>query len=92
MLSPVNFVPVLISVILLCGCAGQTRTETEYGKAVRNVVSKQQVAPRGPLRADEPQPSTDGRRMQNVIEVYQTSVGDPAAVVRSKELGSGAVQ
>lgn len=92
MISPVKLSLVVVGIVLVSGCAGQTRTEADYGKAARSMVEQQKMTPVGTLKADEPLKSTDGRRMANVLEVYQTNVGDPEAVVRSKKVGSGAAQ
>ena len=81
----------LASVLLAAGCA-HSPTEADFGNSVRNVIQKQQVGSGGPLRPDQPLETTDGRRMESVTRVYQTNVGDPSAVVTTKEVSSGGNQ
>jgi len=79
------------SFLLVAGCASSP-TEADFGNSVRNVIAKQQLPSSGPLADDEPLQSTDGRRGENVANVYQRHVGDPAAVSRTKEIQSGAAK
>lgn len=76
---------VLASTWWLTGCA-VSQTEAEFGNSVRHVMARQQIAPSGPLKADEPIQSGEGRRLENVTTVYQTYVGDPTPVVKEMEV------
>jgi len=87
--SIVKMAVMVISVVLVAGCA-HSPTESDFGNSVRNVIAKQQLPSKGPLKDDEPLQSTDGRRGATVTTVYQTTVGDPGAVVRSTKVQSGA--
>jgi hypothetical protein len=71
------------------GCSTYSATEASFGDSVRNVVTKQQVGVGGPLAEDEPLQQTDGRRIENVTRVHQNSVGNPAAVVGTKDVSGG---
>jgi hypothetical protein len=86
MLSGLKIAIALLSILLATGCANYSATEADFGNSVRNVIAKQQLGNGGALDEDEPLQSTDGRRVENVTRVYQTNVGDPAAVVGTKEL------
>ena len=73
----------------LTGCA-VSQTEAEFGNSVRHMMARQAIAPSGPLQADEPIQTGDGRRLENVNTVYQTYVGDPTAVVKQIEVDKSA--
>jgi PBP1b-binding outer membrane lipoprotein LpoB len=79
----------VLGVALVAGCSSYSATEATFGDSVHNVIAKQQLGAGGPLAEDEPLESTDGRRMENVTRVYQTNVGNPAAVVGTKEISGG---
>lgn len=83
---------VVASTWWLTGCA-VSQTEAEFGNSVRHMMTEQRIAPSGPLKADEPIQSGDGRRLENVTTVHQSHVGDPKMVVKEMEVerqsGSG---
>jgi hypothetical protein len=87
--SIVKVAVMVIGVVLVAGCA-HSPTEEDFGNSVHHIIAKQQMPSSGPLQDDEPLQSTDGRRGEKVATVYQTTVGDPGAVVRSKGIQSGA--
>ena len=67
----------LVSLVLISACAGTSSTEADFGNSARNMVAKQKMPGSGPLEADEPIATGDGRRLENVNTTYQTHVGDP---------------
>ena len=77
----IGVIPVLS---LVGGCAGLTGgVEESFGDSVRTVVAAQALHQGGPLALDEPQPHTDGRRMENVLDSrYRIYIGDPQQVVK----------
>jgi hypothetical protein len=83
-----KFLILLISFSWLTGCVGTSPTEEDFGNSVGNIIAKQQMTPTGPLKADEPIESGNGRRLENVNTIYQTNVGDPSPVVRQVEVES----
>lgn len=61
------------------GCAS-TLTEETYGDSVRSVVAAQRLEP----QPREPEVSTDGARMESVLSIYRTWVGDPLPVIKQR--------
>ena len=82
----------LLAASALTACETTSRTEEDFGNAVRNMVAKQAMESQGPLAADEPLDSSDGRRQSNVHTVYQTNVGDPSPVVKQVEVKAEGAQ
>ncbi len=74
-----RFVMILATVAALSACA-TTATERSFGEATRSVVAQQRQAP----EPREPDLSTDGQRLESVMEQYRTWVGDPLPVVRQR--------
>ena len=67
----------MVGLVLISACAATSPTEADFGNSIRNMVAKQQMPGSGPLKADEPIPVGDGRRLENVTTAYQSHVGDP---------------
>ena len=84
-----KFGVVLLMAFSCAACETTSQTEDDFGNSVRNMVAKQSMDSKGPLAADEPLDSGDGRRLDYVNTVYQTSVGDPAPVVKQIEVRKG---
>jgi hypothetical protein len=61
----------------LVGCAASP-TERAFGDAVRHTMA-QQVIPPDPAPTEEV--GTDGQRLEGVMSVYRTLVGEPRLVV-----------
>lgn len=76
---------VLAVAAVLSGCAASP-TEREFGQAVRHTLAQQRVAP---MPAPDTEPTTDGQRLENVMSVYRSMVGDPIPVVRELEVQKG---
>lgn len=74
-----RFVLILFCSAALSGCA-TSATERAFGDSVRSVVAEQRMAP----EPREPELSTDGERLENVMQQYRTWVGDPLPVVRQR--------
>lgn len=74
-----------LALLALCGCAGSA-TERHYGDAVRQTLAAQRIAPEpgkdGPVAAD-------GRRIESVMTVYRTMVGEPRTVVNQTVVEEG---
>jgi hypothetical protein len=85
-----NVLAALASVMLISACESVGPSEEHFGEAVRNFVSHQQLESQGPLEQDEPIASGNGRRLEAVITVHQSHVGDPGSVVNDMKVeGSG---
>jgi type IV pilus biogenesis protein CpaD/CtpE len=71
----------LLPVVLLGGCATEpTRTEAAFGDSVRNMVQAQTLNPSVLTDpSDEVIDSTDGQKLEGVLEAYRTVVADPAS-------------
>ena len=67
-----------VGALMLTGCSASP-TERDFGDAVRHTMAQQRAAP-APAPAGDP--TTDGVRMENVMSVYRSFVGDPSPVVR----------
>lgn len=67
---------------LLGGCAA-TETEKQFGNAVRDTLAQQRVEPQP--AGDDPAMG-DGPRTENVIHVYRSNMGDPAAVTGARKV------
>jgi hypothetical protein len=79
----------LLAVFACTACETMSQTEEDFGNSVRSMVANQAMESQGPLAADEPLTTGDGRRQANVNTVYQTNVGDPAPVVKQVEVKQG---
>jgi hypothetical protein len=67
------------------GCAASP-TERDFGNAVRHTVAQQRLAPQP---APDAEPTTDGQRLESVMTVYRSMVGDPLPVVRELTVEKG---
>ena len=67
----------LACIAAVVGCAASP-TERSFGDAVRHTMAQQRIAP-GPAPTEEA--GTDGQRLENVMSVYRTLVGEPRLVV-----------
>jgi hypothetical protein len=83
----------LLSLSLVGGCASQTRTEAEFGDAVREVM-RNQVHDKN--AADYPEPDAvegaDPYRLEKVMEVHRGDVSEPRGTTGSAvqiNVGSG---
>lgn len=82
----------LAAVLTLCAaCAsGPTRVEEDFGNSVRAMRQAQTLDPVAAAAPDlTPVEGTDGQRMENALNTYRTTVGDPAAVSESIEFDIG---
>lgn len=73
----VRMITLLCSAALL-GCAASP-TERDFGDSVRHTIAQQRIAPQP---APETPQGTDGQRLESVMSVYRSMVGDPLPVVR----------
>ena len=89
MLSQLKVPVAVFASLLISACTSVSPTEQDFRNSVENMIAKQQIKPTGPLQADEPIQSGDGRRLENVLTVYQTHVGDPTPVVREVKVEGG---
>jgi uncharacterized lipoprotein YajG len=71
---------ILSSGLALAGCAA-SHTEQTFGDAVRSVTSDQRLV--AEVRDDQAD-VTDGQRLESVMTLHRTMVGDPAGVVRQR--------
>ncbi len=69
----------LLTGATLTGCAS-SQTEAQFGNAVRSTIADQRMQPQPP---DGAPAGTDGQRVESVLSVYRTRVGDPAPVVNT---------
>ncbi len=71
---------VVIAIALTTGCAsGPTRVEADYGNSVRAMQRAQILDPVAAATVDTtPVTTTDGQRMENVLNTYRNTVGEPA--------------
>lgn len=73
-------------ILLSSGCAwqGETATERDFGNSVRTLVAEQTANP-------EPQPAltqtSDGQRLEQVIEDYRKTVGERRRLDKSARIG-----
>ncbi len=65
--------------LTLAGCASSP-VEDAYGDSVRSVVAAQRIEP----QPREPELTTDGARLEGVMTIYRTWVGDPQPVVKQR--------
>jgi len=72
----------LLPAVLLGGCASEpTMTEAAFGDSVRSMVRAQTLNQETLTNpSDEVIDSTDGQKLEVVLESYRTVVADPAAV------------
>ena len=60
---------------------GPTRVEEDFGNSVRAMRQQQVMDPVAAATVDTtPVTSTDGQRMERVLETYRQSVGEPQEV------------
>ena len=75
-----------LSILLSSGCAwqGETATERDFGNSVRTMVAEQTANP-------EPRPvstqTSDGQRLEQVIEDYRKTVGERRRLDKSTRIG-----
>jgi len=71
-----------VALALTTGCAsGPERVEKDFGNSVRAMRQAQTLDPVAAAAPDTtPITSTDGQRMENALQSYRESVGQPAAV------------
>lgn len=67
---------------MLIGCAASP-TERTFGDSVRHTIAQQRVAPQP---APDTPVGTDGQRLESVMSVYRSMVGDPLPVVREVQV------
>ncbi|MGD8339930.1 MAG: hypothetical protein PVH89_04060 [Gammaproteobacteria bacterium] len=72
----------LLPAVLLGGCASQpTNTEATFGDSVRNMVRAQTLNQETLTNpSDEVIDSTDGQKLEGVLETYRTVAADPSEV------------
>jgi hypothetical protein len=70
--------------LTLAGCAASP-SEQAFGDAVRETMAAQRIAP---APAPDEEPTGDGQRLEGVMSVYRTMVGDPQPVVRQRSVES----
>jgi len=70
-----------ILVVLVAGCASDSRTGTErdFGNSVRNMISKQTA---NPYPAPAGEETGDGPRLEGVLESYRKDSGSRTSVER----------
>lgn len=66
---------------MLIGCAASP-TEESFGDAVRATLAEQRVQPQPP--ADDAETGMDGQRIEGVLGVYRSTIGNPTTVVGSQ--------
>jgi hypothetical protein len=71
----------LLSATVLAGCAQPTALERSFGSSVRNMIEAQTYDP-STLNSPptETVETSDGRRLEGVLDVYRTDVGKPETV------------
>jgi type IV pilus biogenesis protein CpaD/CtpE len=82
---------VVIAIALTTGCAsGPTRVEADYGNSVRAMQRAQVLDPVAAATVDTtPVTTTDGQRMENVLNTYRNSVGEPESTSKTIEFDIG---
>jgi type IV pilus biogenesis protein CpaD/CtpE len=82
---------VVIAIALTTGCAsGPTRVEADYGNSVRAMQRAQVLDPVAAATVDTtPVTTTDGQRMENVLNTYRNSVGEPTSTSKTIEFDIG---
>ena len=74
----------------LGGCASQTAVEADFGNSVKQVLGAQIANPERVANPPSEMPAhTMGPRLNNALEVYQQSVGDPRTINESISVGTG---
>jgi outer membrane murein-binding lipoprotein Lpp len=81
-INSVVLTALVIGTTLLVGCAsGPTRVDEDFGNSVRAMRQAQTMDAVAAAAPDTtPIMSTDGQRMENALQSYRKSVGEPAAV------------
>jgi len=71
-----------VALALTAGCAsGPDRVEEDFGNSVRAMRQAQTMDAVAAAAPDTtPITSTDGQRMENALQTYRESVGQPAAI------------
>jgi type IV pilus biogenesis protein CpaD/CtpE len=82
---------VVIAIALTTGCAsGPTRVEADYGNSVRAMQRAQVLDPVAAATVDTtPVTTTDGQRMENVLNTYRNTVGEPTSTSQTIEFDIG---
>ena len=82
---------VVIAIALTTGCAsGPTRVEADYGNSVRAMQRAQILDPVAAATVDTtPVTTTDGQRMENVLNTYRNTVGEPTSTSKTIEFDIG---
>jgi len=75
-----TLIGLMLAFTLTYGCAsGPTQVEEDYGNSVRDWRAQQTLNPT-PVADTTPVEQTDGQRMDNALNSYRKSVGDPENV------------
>jgi len=82
---------IVMAIALTTGCAsGPTRVEADYGNSVRAMQRAQVLDPVAAATVDTtPVTSTDGQRMEAVMQTYRESVGSPAETAKTIDFEIG---
>ncbi len=82
---------IVMVIALTTGCAsGPTRVEADYGNSVRAMRQAQIMDPVAAATADTtPITSTDGQRMEAVLQTYRESVGSPTETAKTIDFNIG---
>jgi hypothetical protein len=82
---------IVMAIALTTGCAsGPTRVEADYGNSVRAMRQAQIMDPVAAATVDTtPVTSTDGQRMEAVMQTYRESVGSPAETSKTIDFEIG---
>jgi hypothetical protein len=82
---------IVMAIALTTGCAsGPTRVEEDFGNSVRAMQQAQVMDPVAAATVDTtPVTSTDGQRMEAVMQTYRESVGSPAETGKTIDFDIG---
>ena len=82
---------IVMAIALSTGCAsGPTRVEEDYGNSVRAMQQAQVLDPVAAATVDTtPITSTDGQRMEAVLQTYRESVGSPTETSKTIDFEIG---
>lgn len=82
---------IVMAIALTTGCAsGPTRVEADYGNSVRAMNRAQIMDPVAAATSDTtPVTTTDGQRMEAVLETYRNSVGEPSETAKTIQFEIG---
>ena len=88
----IRYVPALIIVTLIAGCADTPVADADYGNSVRHMVQAQTYDPAAASNPPELAPEvTDGARLENAIDIYRKDVSKGREEVKQSvvfEVGS----